>query len=76
MTGPKTVIAGFGAGVTESLLAVTPFESIKTQLSVLPQFLNIISLRAPLLRANKNLAESMTANRPNHVCVGSFTVAV
>ncbi|KAL3446827.1 mitochondrial carrier domain-containing protein [Aspergillus insuetus] len=32
MTGPKTVIAGFGAGVTESLLAVTPFESIKTQL--------------------------------------------
>jgi len=26
------VIAGFGAGVTESLLAVTPFESIKTQL--------------------------------------------
>ncbi|KAL2862906.1 putative mitochondrial tricarboxylate transporter (Ctp) [Aspergillus lucknowensis] len=32
MTGPKTVIAGFGAGFTESLLAVTPFESIKTQL--------------------------------------------
>jgi solute carrier family 25 citrate transporter 1 len=32
MTGPKTVVAGFGAGVTESLLAVTPFESIKTQL--------------------------------------------
>ncbi|KAJ0417220.1 mitochondrial carrier domain-containing protein [Aspergillus carlsbadensis] len=32
MTGPKTVIAGFGAGVTESLFAVTPFESIKTQL--------------------------------------------
>ncbi|OAL65364.1 tricarboxylate transporter [Trichophyton rubrum] len=30
--GPKTVIAGFGAGFTESLLAVTPFESIKTQL--------------------------------------------
>ncbi|GAB7351370.1 hypothetical protein MBLNU459_g2053t1 [Dothideomycetes sp. NU459] len=32
ISGPGTVIAGFGAGVTESLLAVTPFESIKTQL--------------------------------------------
>ncbi|PIG83439.1 ATP-dependent RNA helicase dhh1 [Aspergillus arachidicola] len=34
ISGPRTVIAGFGAGFTESLLAVTPFESIKTQLSV------------------------------------------
>lgn len=33
ISGPATVIAGFGAGATESLLAVTPFESIKTQLS-------------------------------------------
>ncbi|KAL4907602.1 hypothetical protein BDW74DRAFT_110651 [Aspergillus multicolor] len=32
ISGPGTVIAGFGAGFTESLLAVTPFESIKTQL--------------------------------------------
>ncbi|KAJ2896879.1 putative tricarboxylate transporter mitochondrial carrier protein [Zalerion maritima] len=32
VSGPKTVIAGFGAGVTESLLAVTPTESIKTTL--------------------------------------------
>jgi len=32
ISGPSTVIAGFGAGITESLLAVTPFESIKTQL--------------------------------------------
>jgi len=32
VSGPSTVIAGFGAGATESLLAVTPFESIKTQL--------------------------------------------
>ncbi|KAK3385282.1 mitochondrial carrier domain-containing protein [Podospora didyma] len=32
LSGPKTVIAGFGAGVTESLLAVTPTESIKTTL--------------------------------------------
>lgn len=34
ISGPRTVIAGFGAGVTESLLAVTPFESIKTTLLV------------------------------------------
>jgi solute carrier family 25 citrate transporter 1 len=32
LSGPRTVLAGFGAGVTESLLAVTPFESIKTQI--------------------------------------------
>jgi solute carrier family 25 (mitochondrial citrate transporter), member 1 len=32
LSGPRTVIAGFGAGATESLLAVTPFESIKTTL--------------------------------------------
>ncbi|KIY02800.1 uncharacterized protein Z520_01265 [Fonsecaea multimorphosa CBS 102226] len=32
ISGPRTVAAGFGAGVTESLLAVTPSESIKTQL--------------------------------------------
>ncbi|OCL14073.1 mitochondrial tricarboxylate transporter-like protein [Glonium stellatum] len=32
ISGPVNVIAGFGAGATESLLAVTPFESIKTQL--------------------------------------------
>ncbi|KAI5304660.1 hypothetical protein KEM56_006172 [Ascosphaera pollenicola] len=32
ISGSRTVLAGFGAGFTESLLAVTPFESIKTQL--------------------------------------------
>jgi solute carrier family 25 citrate transporter 1 len=32
ITGPRTILCGFGAGITESLLAVTPFESIKTQL--------------------------------------------
>lgn len=37
LSGPRTVLAGFGAGVTESLLAVTPTESIKTTLSVLPR---------------------------------------
>ena len=36
ISGPRTVIAGFGAGVTESLLAVTPFESIKTTLYIPP----------------------------------------
>lgn len=36
ISGPRTVVAGFGAGFTESLLAVTPFESIKTQLFVVP----------------------------------------
>lgn len=36
MTGPRTVLAGFGAGVTESLLAVTPTESIKTTLCAAP----------------------------------------
>ena len=33
LSGPRTVLAGFGAGFTESLLAVTPTESIKTTLS-------------------------------------------
>ena len=32
VSGPSTVLAGFGTGITESLVAVTPFESIKTQL--------------------------------------------
>jgi solute carrier family 25 citrate transporter 1 len=39
VSGPGNVIAGFGAGATESLLAVTPFESIKTQLYAPPQSL-------------------------------------
>jgi solute carrier family 25 citrate transporter 1 len=41
VSGPANVIAGFGAGVTESLFAVTPFESIKTQLYVMRQPLHI-----------------------------------
>lgn len=36
VTGPRAALAGFAAGVTESLLAVTPTESIKTQLYVNP----------------------------------------
>lgn len=43
LSGPRTVIAGLGAGVTESLLAVTPFESIKTTLFVPPCVLNVLT---------------------------------
>lgn len=32
LSGARTVIAGMGAGITESVLAVTPAESIKTQM--------------------------------------------
>lgn len=32
VTGPRAALAGFAAGVTESLFAVTPTEAIKTQL--------------------------------------------
>ena len=32
LSGPRTLLAGLGAGLMESLFAVTPFESIKTQL--------------------------------------------
>lgn len=32
LSGGRTVLAGMGAGMTESVLAVTPSESIKTQL--------------------------------------------
>ncbi|EPY51468.1 citrate transporter [Schizosaccharomyces cryophilus OY26] len=30
LSGPRTVLAGLGAGVAESILVLTPFESIKT----------------------------------------------
>jgi len=39
VSGPRNVLAGFGAGVTESLLAVTPTESIKTTLYAPPHSL-------------------------------------
>ncbi|KAF8449670.1 mitochondrial tricarboxylate transporter [Terfezia claveryi] len=32
ISGPRTVLAGLGAGIIESIFAVTPFESIKTSL--------------------------------------------
>ena len=44
VSGPANVIAGFGAGVTESLLAVTPFESIKTQLFVYAGITTLLTL--------------------------------
>ena len=46
ISGPRTVVAGFGAGITESLLEVTPFESIKTQLQasrLIPVHLKVTS---------------------------------
>jgi solute carrier family 25 citrate transporter 1 len=45
LSGPKTVLAGFGAGVTESLLAVTPTESIKTTLYVMKPFSYLLHAR-------------------------------
>lgn len=64
ISGPRTVIAGFGAGVTESLLAVTPFESIKTTLYVhhshFQRCAELIS------------SESTTAKAPIPVCGVSF----
>ena len=47
ISGPRTVIAGFGAGITESLLAVTPFESIKTTLFVDPSPFSQFVLNRP-----------------------------
>lgn len=64
LSGPKTVVAGFGAGITESLLAVTPFESIKTTLcatSKCPFLLQTLKLFLTL--------ESMTENQRGHGCV-------
>ena len=56
ISGPRTVIAGFGAGVTESLLAVTPFESIKTTL-----FAFLIPFNG---KYDLTAIESMTARAP------------
>lgn len=68
ISGPKTVIAGFGAGITESLLAVTPFESIKTTLCVpskCPLWFSTLMRRLAI--------ESMIANQQNHGCVAFST---
>lgn len=71
ISGPRTVIAGFGAGITESLLAVTPFESIKTTLLVLGPY---ELCRRPRLTWADLFVESMTANLQTRVCEASYTV--
>jgi hypothetical protein len=63
ISGPRTVVAGFGAGFTESLLAVTPFESIKTQLSVI---LFVPQPRQPITNMAV-LVGSTTARLPSRV---------
>lgn len=84
VSGPATVIAGFGAGATESLLAVTPFESIKTQLYVyiythlthtplLPPS-HALPLPLPLQSDHSSLhLVSTTANPQTHACAASCT---
>lgn len=71
ISGPRTVMAGFAAGCTESLLAVTPFESIKTQLYVI--FGIFVSNGDPLLyyTLTEISKESMTGNLPIRVCAVS-----
>ena len=78
ISGPRTVIAGFGAGTTESLLAVTPFESIKTQMSVTspcnclePGFRNLLW---PFYWQLGHFLVSMTGNLKTLACVAFCTV--
>lgn len=79
ISGPRTVIAGFGAGITESLLAVTPFESIKTTLSVFsPAVFSLhhkAALRATTAAENPYgmSLESMTKNLHALECEASCT---
>ena len=69
ISGPRTVIAGFGAGITESLLAVTPFESIKTTLYVLSRIRKaVVKLTCAIW------PELMTGNQPIRACVAFCTV--
>lgn len=72
ISGPRTVIAGFGAGITESLLAVTPFESIKTQLCASCFPLYHLASNEHSLRSTFPL-ESTIANPPTHECVAFCT---
>lgn len=70
ISGPRTVVAGFGAGFTESLVAVTPFESIKTQLFVVTPYPQPDSIANAAV-----FSESTTGNRRTRACVASFTEA-
>lgn len=64
ISGPRTVMAGFGAGITESLLAVTPFESIKTTLWA-PQTYSSFHFTADTETRGPGLT---IANQPIRVC--------
>lgn len=71
ISGPRTVIAGFGAGVTESLMAVTPFESIKTTLYVLRSLMDHGPLTQYIVSMIENLVppgceDSCTDPRSSH----------
>ncbi|KAM3070035.1 hypothetical protein ACMFMG_003933 [Clarireedia jacksonii] len=46
ISGPRTVIAGFGAGVTESLLAVTPIDDRKSAKPRMRGFLHAVPIIA------------------------------
>lgn len=77
ISGPRTVIAGFGAGVTESLLAVTPFESIKTTLFVFlsssPSPSRSSDVTWVWIESDKHQPESTTASPPNLASAASST---
>jgi len=64
LSGSRTALAGFGAGVTESALAVTPFESIKTQMF---GFSGGVEGSSGLVEADKRIA-SMIASALTRVC--------
>jgi hypothetical protein len=65
------VIAGFGAGFTESLLAVTPFESIKTQLFVVTSFEYL-----PVVRATNRFQGGATDIRETESTIESPQILV
>jgi len=74
LSGPRTVLAGFGAGVTESLLAVTPTESIKTTLYA-PPLACLSSRKENRIASNLGhpLAESTTESPPSPGYAASST---
>lgn len=68
ISGPATVLAGFATGITESAVAVTPFESIKTQMYA--------SSHGSCKHALTDwlLAASMIERAETLACVDSYTV--
>jgi solute carrier family 25 (mitochondrial citrate transporter), member 1 len=75
ISGPRTVIAGFGAGITESLLAVTPFESIKTSMYGSLEYLHQELWRARLRHSNR-IDDRKSANpRMRGFLHGSMVIA-